>query len=144
MKNNDGYNRIIPPLYAQNGFYETGRLLARKLNAVFSDEKPQSLFLNLDENGLSLVQGETAVSVDFSKLIRRIGHGNPFGEMVVKAARIKGKENPSAIDATAGLGEDSFLLSAAGFTVTLCEYNPVICALLEDGIERAKSIPSLR
>ena len=143
MNTNENKNRIIPPVTAEGEFLQEGRALAEKLGAAFVEEKPDALCLCLDENGLSLAQGETAVSVDFSKLVRRISKSNPMGEMIVKAARIKGKETPSAIDATAGLGEDSFLLAAAGFDVTLCEYNPVICALLQDGIERAKGIPGL-
>ena len=38
----------------------------------------------------------------------------------------------SAVDATAGLGEDAFLLAGAGFQVNLYERNPVIAALLYD------------
>jgi len=59
--------------------------------------------------------------------------------MLVKAARVKGVEAPRAVDATAGLGEDSLLLAAAGFTVTLCEADPVIAALLEDALARASA-----
>ena len=144
MNNPENQNRIMPLVYAEKEFFQKAQTLAEKLGTGFATEKPQCLFLNVDENGLSLAEGETSVSVDFSKLIRRISHSNPFGEMVVKAAKIKDKENPTLIDATAGLGEDSFILAASGFTVTLCEYNPVICALLEDGIERAKNIPPLK
>ena len=143
MNNSNDYNKTVPPVYAPEEFCERAQALAEKLKTEFVSEKPQTLFLCVDKNGLSLAEGEAAVSVDFSKLIRRIKHSNPFGEMVVKAAKIKGNENPNLIDATAGLGEDSFILAAAGFNVTLCEYNPVICALLEDGIEKAKSIPPL-
>ena len=46
-------------------------------------------------------------------------------------------EHPRAVDATAGLGEDSLLLAAAGFEVTLCEADPVIAVLLEDALTRA-------
>ncbi|MCI7413768.1 MULTISPECIES: class I SAM-dependent methyltransferase [Hornefia] len=49
----------------------------------------------------------------------------------------------TAVDATAGLGEDSLLLAAAGFHVQLCEYNPVIAALLRDALRRAAEIPEL-
>ena len=47
-------------------------------------------------------------------------------------------------DATAGLGEDSFLLASAGCSVTLYEYNPVIAALLADALERAAQDPALQ
>lgn len=57
----------------------------------------------------------------------------------MKAAKLNSPRanGPSAIDATAGLGEDSFLLAAADFDVTLYEQNPTIAALLRDGLERA-------
>lgn len=49
----------------------------------------------------------------------------------------------TAVDATAGLGEDSILLAAAGFEVTMFEYDPVIAALLQDALIRAAAIPEL-
>ena len=48
-----------------------------------------------------------------------------------------------ALDATAGLGEDSLLLAAAGFHVRMYEKDPVIAALLEDAMNRAKELPEL-
>ncbi|MBR4766920.1 MAG: hypothetical protein IK085_09180, partial [Clostridia bacterium] len=68
---------IMPPVYAEKEFSQRAQALAEKLGTEFVTEKPQTLFLNVDKNGLSLVEGETAVSVDFSKLIRRIKHVNP-------------------------------------------------------------------
>lgn len=49
----------------------------------------------------------------------------------------------TAIDATAGLGEDSFLLAAAGFSVRMYERDPVIAELLEDAIARGLRDPEL-
>jgi 16S rRNA (guanine1516-N2)-methyltransferase len=57
-------------------------------------------------------------------------------EAVVKAVGAKGKERPSVLDATAGLGRDAFILASIGCPVTLIEQNAVIAALLEDGIRR--------
>lgn len=42
----------------------------------------------------------------------------------------------TVIDATAGLGQDSFLLAAAGFSVEMYEQDPIIAALLQDALER--------
>lgn len=50
---------------------------------------------------------------------------------------------PIVIDATAGLGQDSFLLAAAGFTVHMYEQDPIIAALLQDSLERAKQNKTL-
>jgi 16S rRNA (guanine1516-N2)-methyltransferase len=41
------------------------------------------------------------------------------------------------IDATAGLGRDSFLLASLGAQVTMIERSPKMYALLQDGLERA-------
>ena len=64
-------------------------------------------------------------------------------ELLVRAARARGVEDPVAFDATAGFGEDSLLLAAAGYTVEMFECNPVISALLADALERAASDPRL-
>ena len=54
------------------------------------------------------------------------------------------KEGRKAIDATAGMGEDAFLLAAQGYEVTLNEQNPVVAVLLKDALRRAKKHPILK
>ncbi len=54
----------------------------------------------------------------------------------------KGARN--IIDATAGLGRDSFTLAAMDCHVLAIERNPVIAALLEDGLLRASHDPRTR
>jgi len=101
-------------------------------------------FLDRDENGLFLGCGDQKIRGDFSKMVRRIKQANLERELLIKASRIKGhNDGLTAVDATAGLGEDSLLLAAAGFCVTLYEKDPVIAALLEDAMNRAKNIPEL-
>ena len=96
------------------------------------------------EDGLTLAAGERRLRGDFTAMLPRLRRGNLAGELLVRAAKIKDADHPlRAIDATAGLGEDSLLLAAAGFTVTLCERNPLIFALLEDTVRRAAAIPEL-
>ena len=104
---------------------------------------PDRLHLQADEGGLSLVQGKLSVRGDFTHMIPRLRPSNLNREFLVKAGRMKGIERPVAIDATAGLGEDSLLLAAAGFRVHLFEYNPVIAALLLDAMERAREYQGL-
>lgn len=97
-----------------------------------------------DESGLYLKKDDLIVRGDFSKMIPRLRTSNLNGELLVKAAKIKEeKKEYLAIDATAGMGEDSILLAAAGFHVLMYEYNPVICALLQDACDRAKEVPEL-
>lgn len=62
-------------------------------------------------------------------------------EMIVKAVTGRSKDPLSVVDATAGLGRDSFILAAAGFTVTAIERHPAIACLLLDGLDRAGLSP---
>lgn len=65
---------------------------------------------------------------------RRFGGGR--GQLLARACAVKGKELPSIIDATAGLGQDAFVLASLGCDVTLLERSPIIAALLQDALER--------
>ncbi len=102
-----------------------------------------TLFLHLTNEGLRLERDSLFVMGDFDAMKRRLKHGNLSGEMLVKAMRLKDVPEPSVIDATAGMGEDSLLLAAAGFHVDLYEYDPVIAALLSDALLRARTVPEL-
>lgn len=116
--------------------------LSEKLNIPI-EENAVGLCLELSAQGLSLREGNLSVRGDYEKMLPRLKHNNLSHEMLVKAAKLKGVENPTALDATAGLGEDSLLLAAAGFEVTLYEHNRIIAALLEDTLERASQVPEL-
>ena len=100
-------------------------------------ELPEGLELRQDERGLALVGDGMELRGDFARLLPRLRYDRVGRELLVRAARIKGLAHPTVVDATAGLGEDSLLLAAAGFEVTLCERDPVIAALLADTLERA-------
>lgn len=103
-----------------------------------------ALYVVFDQEGTCLTDGEMTLRGDYRTKIRRLKHNNLSHEALIKAAlRKEKKEHPTAIDGTAGLGEDSLLLAAAGFSVTLCEHNPVIAALLKDTLARARTIPEL-
>lgn len=108
-----------------------------------SDAAQDGLTLRLDGEGLALVSDGQVLRGDFTHLLPRL-KGGVSKEFLVRAAKIKNTDGPlTAIDATAGLGEDSFFLAAAGFQVTLYERNPVIYALLCDALNRASRIPEL-
>ena len=103
------------------------------------------LFLVRDRQGLSL-QDQQGLSIrgDFTRMLPRLRQANLQNEFLVKASRLKGLEGvPYAVDATAGLGEDSLILAAAGFQVDLFEHNPIIAELLADALERAAGLPEL-
>ena len=69
---------------------------------------------------------------DFGRMLPRLKQGRLQQRTAGKGCARKGIESPWAIDATAGFGEDSLLLAAAGFTVDLYERDCVIAALLKD------------
>ena len=104
-------------------------------------EKPKLLET---EEGLALISGDLKLIGDYKKLLPRIKGNKVFSELIVKAVKIKGADSLSVLDATAGLGEDSFLLAAAGFDLTLCEYNDEIYRLLMDTVDRAKKAEDLK
>lgn len=89
---------------------------------------------------LALESGDMRINCDFARSIRRIKGGNLGRELLVKAAKIQDTRVsvPLAIDATAGLGEDSLLFAATGFRVKMFEKNAMIAALLRDGLKRVK------
>ena len=98
---------------------------------------PEGLELREDERGLALFGDGLELRGDFAQLLPRLRQDRLHRELLVRAARVRGVDVPTAVDATAGLGEDALLLAAAGFAVTLCERDPVIAALLADALARA-------
>ncbi|WP_308872965.1 class I SAM-dependent methyltransferase [Thiothrix subterranea] len=80
-----------------------------------------------------------AVYVDFvegkAQYRRKFGGGK--GQDIAKAIGLHKFKHPHVIDATAGLGRESFVLATLGCTVTLLERSPVVHALLADGLKRA-------
>lgn len=104
------------------------------------------LELRRGPNGLEVSDGHMELRGDFSSMTARLKPANLSHELIVRAAKLKPADDTgrlTAVDATAGLGEDSLLLAAAGFDVVLYERNPVIAALLQDALERARGIPAL-
>lgn len=136
---------------------------------VVDPNAEQPLILHRTKQGLVLEKENMSLRCDFLEMLPRIKPGKLQTELLIKAAKVKHKKplsdsttqtkkkidqsrvanekslpaTPIAIDATAGLGQDSFLLAAAGFTVYMFEQDPIIAALLEDALDRAKSDPVL-
>ncbi len=102
------------------------------------------VLLRYNKAGLSFESEGQVLRGDFDTLRHRLEKGRVDHELLVKAAKFKDdKEVHTAIDATAGLGEDSMLLAYAGFNVTMFERDPIIAALLKDTVRRAKKLPGL-
>jgi len=119
--------------------------LARDLNLqLVTHLLEYDLLLVLTDERLELREVGTktgAVSVDFveGKAAHRRNHRGAEG--IARAVGVKSGRSPAVFDATAGLGRDAFVLASVGCEVTLCERNPVVWALLEDGLRRALEDP---
>lgn len=64
-------------------------------------------------------------------------------EMLARALGKKPKDEPRIVDATAGLGRDSFILACLGFNVILLERSAILHALLQDAMLHAQADPEI-
>ena len=136
------------PLYcAADARQDAARALAERFALPLLTQRPeQGYWLELGAERLELLTTgkHGAVYAEFvegaAKHRREQGGGR--GQPVAKAIGLKGaKELPYVVDATAGLGRDSFVLAGLGCRVTLVERSPVAAALLADALERAAGHP---
>lgn len=104
---------------------------------------PEGVELRRVGGRLTLMADGMELAEDFREMLPRLRPDRLGRELLVKAVRVRGVEEIRVFDATAGLGEDSMLLAAAGFSVTMCESDPVIAALLADGLRCAVDDPVL-
>ncbi|WED23252.1 class I SAM-dependent methyltransferase [Vibrio sp. JC009] len=76
-----------------------------------------------------------------------VGHRRKFGggkgQAIAKAAGLNKGVTPTVLDGTAGLGRDAFVLASLGCKVQMVERNPVVAALLDNGLKRAKQDPEI-
>lgn len=117
----------------------TEQQIHRKVTHELPDTRAGQLVLMATAQGLSLSDGGHSLRGDFSKMISRLIPNNLNHELLIKAAKFKNHpEFLTAVDATAGLGEDAFLLAAYGFKVQMYERDPIIAVLLYDAIRRGR------
>ena len=130
-------NKIVVCL-GKGGQRDMAESFSRKTGAPIVDKPGEYLTIHFDSKGVSLSGFGLTYQGDFAEtMMHRVTNGRLQHELLVKAAKSE-KKGRKAIDATAGMGEDAFLLAAQGYEVTLYEQNPVIAALLKDAIRRAK------
>lgn len=115
---------------------------AQDLDLPLSGDAEFALQVSVD--GLQLQELAAAapgpLRVDFIEgaLAHRRQFGGGSGQMIAKAIGIQPGVRPSVLDATAGLGRDAFVLACLGCQVQMIERNPIVAALLSDGLRRAR------
>jgi 16S rRNA (guanine1516-N2)-methyltransferase len=118
-----------------------------QVKTQYADIPNPGFVLTMSEDGLGLSDTNDPkmlpLQVDFtsSALAYRKEKGGGRNEAIAKAVGIKGKDSLHVVDATAGLGTDSFILAAVGCQVTMLERTNVVCALLQDGLQRLAQHP---
>lgn len=100
---------------------------------LYSDEGKLSLRLLHDK-----APGSVCVAFESRKNKYRLQHGGIKAEMVAKAVGVKSGKVLKVIDATAGLGRDSFVLAYLGCRVQMLERSSLVAALVEDGLNRVQ------
>lgn len=114
-------------------------------DSASAGKHPQLLFLlQVNIQQLELIKLDEpklgGIKVDFvdGAVAHRRKFGGGRGQDIAKAIGLKHGFTPHVLDATAGLGRDSFVLATLGCTVTMKERMPIVAALLENGLERAQ------
>lgn len=124
------------------------QLLAKQLSDLDGTELAgQACYvLEITDDFVQLVPSDRKISgpvfVDFvtGTNVHRQQYGG--SELIAKACGIPNRKPSSILDCTAGLGRDAFVLAGRCQTlntqIDMCEAHPVIAALLNDGLKRAR------
>ena len=126
--------------------YNPALSLAKKLSIpLVQNETDEFQFLLIySADGLALKQtgknGPGPITVNFlsGAIQYRLKHGGGRNQALARAVGLKKGVQPNVIDATAGLGRDGFILAHLDCHVHMLERSPILAALLEDGLQRAK------
>lgn len=127
------------------GQLDRARHLAQELTIpLVQDEAAEYEFLLLcSAEGLALKHtgekglGPIMISFTNPTMTYRIKHGGGRRQALARAVGLKKGWQPTVIDATAGLGRDSFILAWLGCHVHMLERSPILAALLDDALQRA-------
>ena len=127
----------------KGGQRDMAEAFARRTGYRIAEKQGEYLTVLFSAKGVSLTGFGLTYQGYFENMLHRVTNGRLQHEMLVRAAKSE-KPGRRAIDATAGMGEDAFLLAACGYEMTLYEQNPVVAVLLKDALRRAKKHPKLK
>jgi len=143
----------LPPIAicnAENKYHEIALSLSKRLTVPLlescSDASSLPYVLVVSDHPTYEYQWElrfpteklSPITVDFQnqRLLYRQKFGGGRQQPIARALGLKKGISPFVVDATAGLGRDAFILASLGCHVHMVERNPIIHALLEDGLRR--------
>ncbi len=100
------------------------------------------LLLRCTSKGLELIKPDDpnltgSVRVEFTRGRSAFRRRQQKRELLIRAVGFKLGLPLTVLDGTGGLGRDSFILASAGCRVLVLEREPVVAALLADGLKRA-------
>ncbi len=137
----------IPIFPVQPHLYQAATELATNFALPIVNKPNFPFLLHLTEQRLELHNPKTgAIYIDFvnGKLAYRNKHNSGRKQPLAKAIGLKSGNNPTILDATAGLGRDAFILANLGCQVQMVERSPVVAALLYDGLQRLNNLTNLQ
>ncbi|MCB1693404.1 MAG: class I SAM-dependent methyltransferase [Pseudomonadales bacterium] len=85
--------------------------------------------------------GQRPLHIDFTAVSFKRRLAQSGREPLLRAARAGAGK--SAVDCTAGLGTDAFLLASRGCQVTMVERSATLCLMLDDALARARRDPDV-
>lgn len=116
--------------------------LTERWGLTHSEDSPFALVLTAQQLELRKLDepklGAIFVDLVSGAVAHRRKFGGGKGQAIAKAAGLNKGTTPTILDGTAGLGRDAFVLASLGCKVQMVERHPVVAALLDDGLERAK------
>ena len=123
--------------------YLNNRVRELEISGWLTDREPP-LTLLLEATGLSLqlhdCRKPLTIGVCFheGRADHRRRYGGGRSQMLVRAIGLHRKQDLAVVDATAGMGGDSFVLATSGASVTMLERSAVLALMLEDALYLAR------
>jgi len=126
--------------YTTENLYAQACAWAKKLQLPL-DNKPLPR-LELSPLGLALCMPHCSpMRVDFEAVVSQRCRPGVKKPEILRACKLK--PGMRVIDATAGWGRDAAVLASSGAEVLMLEREPVLAALLEDGLQRLSSTQNM-
>ena len=122
-------------------YMKRARELSKKYNISLLDSKSAETYLSLDDQSI-LHSGSNKLENSFTsgKFSTRISQYQ--GEnLLKKAIGWQSKIQKHILDATGGLGHDSFILALLGQKITLLEKNIGLCIMIEEALHNLPNLP---